>query len=391
VSPRELDATFLDDVDGLEAADTGNMLLATASSAAQVREAATACDDAGLRRIRDEGRPRAVVVLGSGTAALTGDLLAALAAPGSPTPVLVVRGPDLPAWVGAADLAIAVSASGKAAETLAAADEAIRRGARLVTVSAEGSPLDLRGEQASAPHVVVPGGRPARASLWSMAVPVLLAADALGLISVPPQAIEATAEILVRYAERCRPSYESFLNPGKTFAVDLVGTLPLVWGTPPVGGLAANRLAAQLTRNAKLPALPGVLPEVLHTVLGCFDGVFGSGLPAARPTDPLEDLFRDRAEDEDEEEEVEPQLKLVLLRDNRELPAMAARAEAAAVLAQERGIAVTSLLAEGDSPLERFASLVALGDYASVYLALLEGVDPSDDGAASELAARLLP
>jgi glucose/mannose-6-phosphate isomerase len=389
VSPRELDATFLDDVDGLEAADTGNMLLATASSAAQVREAATACDDAGLRRIRDEGRPRAVVVLGSGTAALTGDLLAALAAPGSPTPVLVVRGPDLPAWVGAADLAIAVSASGKAAETLAAADEAIRRGARLVTVSAEGSPLDLRGEQASAPHVVVPGGRPARASLWSMAVPVLLAADALGLISVPPQAIEATAEILVRYAERCRPSYESFLNPGKTFAVDLVGTLPLVWGTPPVGGLAANRLAAQLTRNAKLPALPGVLPEVLHTVLGCFDGVFGSGLPAARPTDPLEDLFRDRAEDE--EEEVEPQLKLVLLRDNRELPAMAARAEAAAVLAQERGIAVTSLLAEGDSPLERFASLVALGDYASVYLALLEGVDPSDDGAASELAARLLP
>ncbi|MDX6210844.1 MAG: hypothetical protein QOE24_3235 [Frankiales bacterium] len=389
MSPKPLNATLLDDVEALEAADTGEMLLATASSAAQVREAATACADAGLVRIAEEGRPRAVVVLGSGTAALTGDLLAALAAPGSPTPVLVVRGPDLPAWVGAADLAIAVSTSGKAAETLSAVDEAIRRGARLVTVSAEGSPLDQRGEQANAPHVVVPGSRPARASLWSMALPVLLAADALGLISVPPAAIEATAEILVRYAERCRPSYESFLNPAKTFAVDLAGALPLVWGTPPVGGLAANRLAAQLTRNAKLPALPGVLPEVLHTVLGVFDGVFGSGLPTARPSDPLEDLFRDRAEDADED--VEPKLKLVLLRDNRELPAIAARAEAAAGLAQERGIAVTSLLAEGDSPLERFASLVALGDYASVYLALLEGVDPSDDGAASHLAARLLP
>jgi glucose/mannose-6-phosphate isomerase len=389
VSPQPLDATILDDVEALEAADTGGMLLATATSAAQVREAATACEDAGLRRIAQEGRPRAVVVLGSGTGALTGDLLAALAAPGSPTPVLVVRGPDLPAWVGAADLAIAVSASGKAAETLSAADEALRRGARLVTVSAEGSPLDLRGEQANAPHVVVPGERPARASLWSMAVPVLLAADALGLISVPPQAIEATAEILVRYAERCRPSYESFLNPGKTFAVDLFGTLPLVWGTPPIGGLAATRLAAQLTRNAKLPALPGVLPEALHTVLGCFDGVFGSGLPTARPVDPLEELFRDRGADE--AEDVEPKLKLVLLRDNRELPAIAARAEAAVGLAQERGIAVTSLLAEGESPLERFASLVALGDYASVYLALLEGVDPSDDGAASQLAARLQP
>ncbi|BEP14665.1 SIS domain-containing protein [Acidothermaceae bacterium B102] len=386
---RPLDETFLDDVEAIEAADTGAMLVATATSAAQVREAATACLDAGLRRVADEGRPRAVVVLGSGTAALTGDLLVALAAPGSPTPVLVVRGPDLPAWVGAADLAIAVSASGRAAETLAATDEAIRRGTRLVTVSAEGSPLDLRGEQASAQHVVVPGNRPARSSLWSMAVPVLLAADALGLISVPPDAVEATAEILVRYAERCRPSYESFLNPAKTFAVELAGGLPLVWGTPPVGGLAAARLAAQLTRNAKLPALPGVLPEALHTVLGCFDGVFGAGLPTARPVDPLEALFADRADDEDDD--TEPQLRLVLLRDNRELPAIAARAEAAAELAVERGIHVTSLLAEGDSPLERFASLVALGDYASVYLALLEGVDPSDDGAMSELSGRLLP
>jgi glucose/mannose-6-phosphate isomerase len=385
---QPLDESFLDDVGALEAADVGGMLLATATSAAQVREAATACADAGLRTIAVEGRPRAVVVLGSGTAALTGDLLAGLAAAGSPTPVLVVRGPDLPAWVGAADLAIAVSASGRATETLAATDEAIRRGARLVTISAEGSPLDLRGEQASAPHVVVPGDRPARSSLWSMAVPVLLTADALGLISVPPDAIEATAEILVRYAERCRPSYESFLNPAKTFAVDLAGSLPLVWGTPPVGGLAANRLAAQLTRNAKLPALPGVLPEALHTVLGCFDGAFGTGLPASKSSDPLEELFRDRADDE---VAAEPRLRLVLLRDNRELPAIAARAEAAVALANERAIPVTPLLAEGDSPLERFASLVALGDYASVYLALLEGLDPSDDGAMSELAARLQP
>jgi glucose/mannose-6-phosphate isomerase len=390
VSPQlPYDATFLDDADALEAADAGAMLLATATSAAQVREAAQACDDAGLRRIAEEGRPRAVVVLGSGTAALAGDLLAALAAPGSPTPVLVVRGPDLPAWVGAADLAIAVSASGRAVETLSATDEAIRRGTRLVTVSAEGSPLDLRGEQAGAPHVVVPGSRPARASLWSMVVPALLTADALRLISLPPEAIEATAEILVRFAERCRPTYESFLNPAKTFALELAGALPLVWGTPPVGGLAAHRLAAQLTRNAKVPALPGVLPEALHTVLGCFDGFFGSGLPVAGPSDPLEDLFRDRGSDPDEDEE--PRLRLVLLRDSHEPSGIAARTDAAASLAVERGIQVTTFAAEGDSPLERFASLVALGDYASVYLALLEGVDPSDDGAAAELAARTSP
>ena len=68
-----LDETFLDDVEALEAADGGHMLLAAATSGAQVREAATASADAGLHRVADEGRPRAVVILGSGTAALTGE------------------------------------------------------------------------------------------------------------------------------------------------------------------------------------------------------------------------------------------------------------------------------------------------------------------------------
>ena len=60
---------------------------------------------------------------GSGVA---GDVLAAVCGPGCPVQIRPVHDYQLPGWVGAADLVIAVSCSGGTEETIAAAD---RRGA----------------------------------------------------------------------------------------------------------------------------------------------------------------------------------------------------------------------------------------------------------------------
>ena len=38
---------------------------------------------------------------------------------------------------------------------------------------------------------------------------------------------------------------------------------------------------------------------------------------------------------------------------------------------------MTVLQADGASPFERLARLVALGDYASTYLAIAQGIDPT--------------
>jgi glucose/mannose-6-phosphate isomerase len=46
-------------------------------------------------------------------------------------------------------------------------------------------------------------------------------------------------------------------------------------------------------------------------------------------------------------------------------------------VAEEYGVAVQVLRATGEHPLERLASLVAPLDFATVYLALLEGTDPT--------------
>lgn len=377
-----LDEAVLDDLEALEAGDPAGMLRAVASSAAQVREAATVTREVDLARLVEDGRPRAIVVAGMGGSGISGDVLAAVAGVGAPIPIVTHRGYGLPGWVGAGDLVIAVSCSGSTEETLAATDEAIRRGAGLLGVGALGSPLAQRAEQARAPFVpVTAGDRLPRAMLWALATPLLVVARELEVLSLPDATLEATAARLETVAVACRPDSEAFVNPAKTLALELADTLPMAWGSGPVTSVVAYRLAGQLAENAKLPAISGGLPEASHNQVVAFDGPY-----AGRGPDLVGDLFRDRVD----EPEPSPRLRLVLLREGaEEHPQVRRRADASRELAGARGVPVTELVAEGESAYERLASLVGLIDYASVYLALALGIDPTPIAPISELKDRI--
>ncbi|GLZ10328.1 bifunctional glucose-6-phosphate/mannose-6-phosphate isomerase [Actinomadura sp. NBRC 104425] len=371
-------ADRLEDPSAIEAADPGGMLRQVASSAAQIREARRLAVEAGAARLAEEGRPRAVVVAGMGGSGISGDVLAAVCGTGCPVPVVTVRGYRLPGWVGAADLVIAVSCSGGTEETLAVAAEAARRGCRLMFVGGAGSPLADLAERTRALFVPVRSVGQPRATLWGLTVPLLVAARELGLADVPDALLEATAGRLEDVAHRCRPASEPFVNPAKRAALDLMGDVPLVWGTSPLAGTAAYRLCCQLNENAKYPGVYGELPEADHNQVMVFDGYF-----ARPPADPG-DFFRDRAE------EAEHGIHLVLLRDVDEHPQVRKRREVSAELAAARGVPVTELAAEGVHPLERIATLIALADYVTVYLAIALGVDPTPVPAIQDLKARIV-
>jgi len=286
--------------------------------------------------------------------------------------VTTVHDYRLPGWVGAADLVIAVSCSGATEETLSAAGEAVRRGCRLLGVGSPDSPLAALAEQARAGFIEIePSGMP-RSMLWGLSVPLVVSAARLGILDVPDQVYESAATELERVAHLCRPDSEAFVNPAKVLALDLAGTLPMIWGTSPLAGVAAARFANQLHENGKYPAIAGVLPEANHNQVVVFDGPFAAGPGAIG-----------------ENREPPVPLRLVLLRDTHEHPQVARRREESARIAAERGIEVTELAAAGDQPLERLASLVQLIDYASVYLAIANGIDPAPIAAIQELKARI--
>jgi glucose/mannose-6-phosphate isomerase len=69
---------------------------------------------------------------------------------------------------------------------------------------------------------------------------------------------------------------------------------------------------------------------------------------------------------------------------------VAAAREEVERLAGESGVAVSRIEASGTHPLERMATLCAIGDFASVYLALAIGVDPTPIAPIEVLKQRLL-
>src|ERR1700722_1289049 len=241
-----LAAFRLDDREIVEAGDPGGMLRQVASSAAQIRTALRACAEADLSALSPDARPRAIVVAGSGGAggsAFAGDALAAICGPGAPVQVTGVSGWQLPGWVGATDLVIAVSRSGHTAEALALGGEAARGGCYLVGVGAPGSPLEELAARARGTFIPVTTVGPARAMPWALTVPLLACAARLGVARIDVAAYEEAAAVMEDVSHQCRPSSESFVNPAKSLALDLVGRLPVIWGGSLVAEAAARRFA----------------------------------------------------------------------------------------------------------------------------------------------------
>ena len=370
----------LDTLALLSAADPADILRQVASSAAQVRSAVRATQDADLDELISAGRPRAIVVTGMGGSGVAGDVMAAVCGPGCPVQILPVHDYQLPAWVGAADLVIAVSCSGSTEETIAAATAAVRRGCRLIGIGGEGSPLAMIAQQARAPFIGVQSAGMPRSTLWGLSMPLVVIASRLGLLDAGAEEYEAAAAELERISHLCRPDSESFVNPAKSLALELAGTLPMIWGSSPLAGVAAYRFGCQLSENAKYPAVTGTLPEANHNQVVTFDGPFAPGQDRLGGAIGL---------DEPGEDGPAVPLRLVLLRDSQEHPQVARRREESARLAEERGIRVTELAAAAGGPLERLASLVQLIDYGTVYLAIALGIDPAPIAPILELKARI--
>ncbi|GAA2030021.1 SIS domain-containing protein [Pseudokineococcus marinus] len=376
----DLDEALLDDADRLAAADPSSVLRALAGAGAQVRRALELVEESPAARWGREDRPRAVVVAARGGATVVAGALEALAGQRAAVPVVARTGAALPAWVGALDLVVAVSLSGRAEATVALAAEAGRRGARLLTVGAAGSPLEAACAMGRGVHVPLPEpGREAtsaptsRTALWSLLTPALCVTSSLGVLAPlgDASAAEALAEVasaLDAEAEACRPGSETFVNPAKALALDLAADVPVLLGDGDLAGVAARRAASVLARTARVPAVHGRLPDDAGDVVATFGGPFA----AAAEDDLFDDPFLDGPS--------RSRLRLVLLREGT------AGASAAVLrLAERSGVRTSEVVADAGGPLARFAQLVARTDFAAAYLALATGLDPATSPHVAEL------
>ena len=135
--------------------------------------------------------------------------------------------------------------------------------------------------------------------------------------------------------------------------------------------MTATRAVSMLARTARVPAMRGALPDDAGDVVATFGGPF-----AARPGDVFNDPFLD--------DPTGARLRLLFLRDAEptvDRPDGAwletsRTADAVRLTAEEAGVRISEASAADGHALERLADLVALTDFAAVYLALAGGVDP---------------
>jgi hypothetical protein len=366
----ELAEEVLDDLDLLRARDPRGLLPAVAGAGAQVREAARLTQEAGLERATSGGRPRGLVIVARREGAVAASVLRALLGPASPVTVDVVPGPALPVWMGPTDIAVIATRTGAGRYAVTPAYEAARRGVGLVGIGAEDAPLHAACASARAPYVPLPPSRVRHTTLWSLLTPMLLLAAELGLLPEDVADTEVVAAALDEVATDCGPARESFVNPAKTLALELLDALPVIAAEGPLAGAAARRVADQLATLSGLPVTSFRLPDQRVAARTVLAG------PLA-PEGGQDDFFRDRVEDPGR------RLRLLTIRDadagehdgdEREPRSAGAAMTEVLRIAADHNVPVSGLAAYGEPErhprLAQLARQLAVADFSAVYLAL---------------------
>jgi glucose/mannose-6-phosphate isomerase len=345
------DPAFIDGVDG------SGMLAMAADLGRQLRIGFEA--GRTVRGLPDRGEISAVVVCGMGGSGIAGDVVRSVHAGSASVPIASWKGYGLPGFCGPAALVLTVSYSGNTEEALSSFDAAVERGSAVASISSGGA-LAERSSVERRPHVTLPGDVP-----MPRAAVGYLAGAALGVIEatkVAPKVgddLGRAAALVDELAARLGPDRAIADNEAKELALWLAGRTPVIWGSEGVAEAAALRWKNQMNENAKIPAWCAVLPEIDHNEI---EG-WGPGMGAP--------------------------FGLIVLRHAGEHPGTGERIEASLDAIRDSGLSVRQVGAEGKAPVENLFSLMMKADFASVYLAVLRGVDPTPVPVLTGLKERL--
>ncbi|HSX08440.1 MAG TPA: bifunctional phosphoglucose/phosphomannose isomerase [Candidatus Saccharimonadales bacterium] len=287
-----------------------------------------------------------VVFAGMGGSALAAEI--ARVWPGIGEPFEIVRGYDIPKYVDGDTLFIASSYSGNTEETLSALEQAEAAKAQIVVIAAGGKLQEIARAKGY-PFMLLPRAeQPRYAVLDSLKATLTIFAKA-GLIKaeeVLPQLAEASA-FLQTHIANWRADVPTASNPAKQLAHELMGKSVVVYAGPKLWP-AAYKWKISCNENAKQIAWTDQLPEFNHN-----EFIGWSKQPVQKP------------------------YAVVDLRSNLEHPRVQKRFEVTARLLSGMRPEPHVVQAEGETLVEQLLWTIAFGDFVTLYLALLNGLNPA--------------
>ncbi len=288
---------------------------------------------------------RNVVLAGMGGSSLPGVFLRSW--PGTLVPFEVVRDYELPAYVNEHTLVISSSYSGNTEETLTALAEAENHGAQIVVIAAGGE-LAKQAEAKQYPTFLIPGGiQPRMSSLYFLAAFAQLL-EPLGLIKQGSCAeLVDAANWLKDQTGAWGAEIPTNDNTAKQLALELMGKSVVVYSGPKLFP-AANKFKICMNENAKNVAWVYQYPEFNHN-----EFIGWSSHPTEKP------------------------YAVVEIRSNLEHPRVQKRFEVSERLLSGMRPSPEVIVPQGETLLQQLFWTANFVDYVSLYVALLNGVNPT--------------
>ncbi|MDQ3108915.1 MAG: bifunctional phosphoglucose/phosphomannose isomerase [Bacteroidota bacterium] len=277
-----------------------------------------------------------VLISGLGGSGIGGTITSELAFEASPVPVSVTKGYFIPAFVDQHSLVIISSYSGNTEETLACMEQAISKKAHVVCITSGGKVAEL-AKQHKLDLIIIPGGMPPRACLGFSLVQQIF-------ICAKHKLLPSSAIIEIENSIALLKSEQAFIkSQAESIAKNLHGRTPVIYCTTSYEGIAI-RFRQQLNENAKVLCWHHVIPEMNHNELVGWAG--GN-----------------------------KEISVVLFCDPDEYERNTYRIKINKDIISRFTPHFTEVIAKGKSQIEKSLYLVHIGDWASVYLAELRGVD----------------
>lgn len=286
-----------------------------------------------------------VVLAGMGGSALPAAFLRSW--PGVAAPFEIVRDYSLPPYIDARTLFIASSYSGNTEETLAALAAAEAQGAQIIVLAAGGQLLQ-HAQDKRYPLYAIPDGIQPRMSSFYFLAALVQVLESLKLVpSGSTEELRQASEWLSGQTAAWRPDTPTATNPAKQLALELAGKSVVVYSGPQLFP-AANKWKICLNENAKNIAWANQYPEFNHN-----EFIGWSSHPTQKPYAVIE------------------------IRSHLEHERIQKRFVVAERLLSGMRPAPQVVIPAGETLLQQLLWTATMGDFTSLYLALLNGLNPT--------------
>ncbi len=349
----------LDNLNKIKKIDNDGMLEVEENFYKQLVEAKKNFDSVDLVKVSGKNY-KGIVFLGMGGSGFVGDIVKSLIKDSSTIPIEVVKGYSLPGYIDKDWLVIPVSYSGNTEETISCINQAIKRGATILYITSGGK-LEQMAIDSDACIIKVKGGYQPRGAIGFLFLPALLALKDIGIAEISDKEINGALSHIKELAEKFHRNVETGKNFAKQLACLIGGNLPVVYGTSGYLSAVAYRWKCEFNENSKTPCFWAEFPELNHNETVGWQRLISTT----------------------------KEFILIVLRDEDENMRIKTRINTTIKLVKDNFSEIVEIPVEGSSKLSKALSAMYIGDIASVYLALLHGVNPTPVKKIEKLKAEL--